>query len=288
LIAHSQGAVVARRALQRLREAGDTATLDRVQNLVLLGPANYGTFSAVFALAGTHSLLPVLSRFAVTPAGGFQSTLASMTGLYQLLPWDEKRVPWLAANRLGEAAFWRERVLIDEARLARFFGWSKDVDTDFFASKTTVIVGDNNGLPTAAGAAFQGSELRPSGDGLSGDGTVPHSCSVLLGTKTYLAPGTEHSRLPLYCSVVAAVRDILAGRTPSLQAISSDPAAYLTPQQAAPESFALGALAAELPADEVVAPPPVADAIVEVLRAAATAASASGVRIRIQVDIDPR
>jgi hypothetical protein len=100
LIAHSQGALVARRALQLLNEAADREALDQVRHLVLLGPANFGTFSAAFAIAGTHSLIEPLRRFAVEPAAGFRPTLASMSGTYQLLPWDADRVPWLKANLL--------------------------------------------------------------------------------------------------------------------------------------------------------------------------------------------
>ena len=98
LIAHSQGGLVARRALQLM---GPEEARRVVKNLVLLGPANYGTFSAVLALGGGHSMLPLARRLGIEPPQGFQQVLASMTGLYQLLPWDAARVPWLAANDLG-------------------------------------------------------------------------------------------------------------------------------------------------------------------------------------------
>src|SRR5262249_22698415 len=163
-------------------------------HLVLLGPANFGSFSAALAIAGTHSLLDPLRRFTVAPAAGFQTVLASMTGLYQLLPWDEGRTPSLATGPLGHAAFWQ--VPVDADRLQRFFRWGGAIDTTFFNDRTTVILGDNSGRPTTGGVRFEEGTLLPAADqGMDGDGTVPHSCSVLPGTRTFLARGTEHSRL---------------------------------------------------------------------------------------------
>src|SRR5262245_13025381 len=58
VIAHSQGALVARRALALLRgDLGEAAVLGRIANLVLLGPANFGSFAAAFALAGNHDFI---------------------------------------------------------------------------------------------------------------------------------------------------------------------------------------------------------------------------------------
>jgi pimeloyl-ACP methyl ester carboxylesterase len=289
LIAHSQGAPVARRALQKLRDTADAATLNLVTHLVLLGPANFGTFSAAFAIAGTSSLLTVLRRYAVSPGQGFPRVAASMTGLYQILPWDELRIPWLKANRLGTPDFWAPAPHIDADRLGRFFGWGGRTDTGFFNDRTRVILGDNYGQPTYAGAAFQDGNLMPS-TGLDSDGTVTHSCAVLPGTATYLAAGTEHWRLPMYPGVIRAVLSLLAEGPASLPPTSDDPAAYLTERPlppATPAALPAAAAAFAVMPGPVGAVPPTEVTLDQVLRTAARVAVGTGTRVRLAFEVDP-
>jgi hypothetical protein len=224
LVAHSQGALVARRALQTL---GAEEARRIVRNLVLLGPANFGSFSAVLGLAGADDVLGWLGRWAVAPVGGFQRVLASMSGLYQLLPCDPSRTPWLGENDLGRPDFWRCGG-IDEARLARFLGWPLGIDAAFFNDRTVVILGDPPGTPTVGGVVFEGTTMRPSpAHDLPGDGTVPHACSVLPGTTSYLAPGAAHAFLAADRGAIQGVLDVLAGRSVRLPAVSSRPADHL-------------------------------------------------------------
>lgn len=304
LIAHSQGALVARRALRLLADAAETDVLDRIRHLVLLGPATFGSFSAALAVAGTHPLLDPLRQFTVQPAAGFQAVLASMSGIYQLLPFDPARVPWLAANPLGTPGFWQPHVAVDADRLGRFFGWvGRNIDTAFFNDRTAVILGDNSGAPTAGGVAFVGGQLLPSGDGLSGDGTVPHSCSVLPGTATYLARNTEHARLALYPHVIGAVRAILRDDDPTagssrIRRVSDNPADYTAPVAAGPMAAVAAVAAAdgrravggglESVADTGAGTAAAVAGFDQLVRAAAEAAVRDGVRVRITVDIEPR
>jgi hypothetical protein len=221
LVAHSQGALVARRALQIL---GADEARAAIKHLVLLGPANYGTFAAALAIAGSHSLVPLLKEIAVTPSQGFQTVLASMSGSYQLLPFDPQRVPWLANHDISQPAFWQTGV--DTQRLSTFYAWGRSIDTQFFDDRTTVILGDSPG--TLGGVEFSGTTLVASADVLAGDGTVPYSCSVLPGARTFKAAGAEHSKLPATRVVIGAVTDILADRdVTSIPAASSDPASYV-------------------------------------------------------------
>ena len=255
LIAHSQGALVARRGLQLLAGAiGPGKVLDRFKNLVLLGPANFGTFSAAFALAGNHELIRRISPYVVAPAQGFGAVLGSMSGIYQLLPWDETRLPSLLddAQAIGRPGFWPG---IDAARLGKFHGWGKGIDAGFFADRTTVILGDNytpDVASTVAGVTFVGAELRATHVG-RGDGTVPDLCAFLEGTTTYRARNTEHMRLPTYPRVLRAVRELLSGGAVTLDAglakVAREEA--LTPPE--PLVAPLG-LAAIVPASP--APPP--------------------------------
>ena len=84
IIAHSQGAMVARRSLQLV---GTRLARELVSNLVLIAPVTAGTFSIVRALFGDSSLVETIRRFGVTPPRGFSGVLQSMTGVYQLIPY---------------------------------------------------------------------------------------------------------------------------------------------------------------------------------------------------------
>ena len=224
LVAHSQGAMVARRALQLLGEA-DARRI--VQNLVLLGPANAGSFSAALAISGDHESIPMLRKLTFEPQSGFNSVFATMSGLYQLLPWDDARLPSLTEpeHAVGRPEFWRGKAPADEARLRRFYGWARQIDTGFFDDRTTVILGDYFGQKTPAKVAFDpGGRLTVTAQ-YDGDGTVPHCNAVLPGTRTFLATQTDHTLLPTYRKVVGAVREVLADRTPDLVPKPSDPAA---------------------------------------------------------------
>lgn len=227
LIAHSQGALVARRALQIL---GKTEARKIVKALVLLGPANFGSFSAAFALAGRHSLLPLVQSIAIDPKQGFQTILSSMTGVYQLLPFDKARSTWLQTNDYSAPEFWKQPV--DSTRLRNFFGWGATIDSSFLNDRTAVILGDTgtdaNPKQTVGGVAYKGNTLEASSaHNVVGDGTVPHACAVLPGTRTFLSKGSEHSRLATYTEVMSAIRDILANRPVGLPIVSSDPKSYL-------------------------------------------------------------
>jgi pimeloyl-ACP methyl ester carboxylesterase len=224
LVAHSQGAMVARRALQLLGAAQATRI---VKHLVLLGPANAGSFSAALALSGDHESIPMLRKLAFEPVDGFRSVFATMSGLYQLMPWDESRIPSLSdpAHAIGRAEFWRDKAPVDETRLAKFYGWAKEIDTAFFNDRTSVILGDYFGQKTPAGVAFGPNGKLVVTEQFDGDGTVPHCNAVLPDTTTYLATGTDHPMLPTYRKIIDAVRAILNNTAPDLPCVSSNPKA---------------------------------------------------------------
>jgi hypothetical protein len=234
LIAHSQGSLVARRALQLL---GAELARQLVNNLVLLGPATAGTFSAALAIAGNNSLLDTLRKFHIIPPPGFNDVPQSMSGLYQLLPWRTDPVnvtagapgngsggdgrpnrglplDWVRQHQdFHEPAFWQTGV--DPARLSKFFGWGKDIDARFFNDRTAIILGDQ---PTIGGVTFQGGVLvEDEAFRTWGDGTVPDAFALVDGvTRVYRARGGVHTTLPAMLSVIAAVHRILTGRKPGL------------------------------------------------------------------------
>ena len=241
LVAHSQGTVVARRALQIV---GSEAARQLVSNLVLLAPASAGTFAAAFAIAGTHEMLDTMRKWGITPPDGFAAVLQSMTGLYQLLPWRTEPIPglagetpppesdpalaspaapvtppaldWVKANkdRLIDPTFWQTGVDADRLKM---FGWGQKIDTQFFNDRTTIILGDKN--PTTGGAKFAVNKLIPDkAYDTIGDGTVPESLALLEGvTRVFKAAGAEHMMVPATWAVIAAVFAVLKGRRPNLE-----------------------------------------------------------------------
>jgi hypothetical protein len=210
VVAHSLGALVARRALQSL---GVNRTR-RVKHLILLGPANYGSFDA--ALAGSFREMNLFKVFP-EPKPYVQRVVATLSALYQILPWDPVRTPSLtnASHNVGLKRFWE--IPIDTRRLVNFYGWGKCLKPSFFRAKTTIILGDNHGRPTTGGVVFRRKKMKVDGNcGMPGDGMVPHACATLPGTKAYIAHQTEHVKLAMYRRVIKAIIDVLADRKPQL------------------------------------------------------------------------
>lgn len=252
LVAHSQGSLVARRALQLV---GPDLGRRLVSSLILLGPATAGSFSAAFGIAGTHEMLETVRRYGIVPPDGFGAVLRSMTGMYQLLPWrtepvndtpPDRTMDWLKANPdFGKPAFWAGGGLtVDERRLGASYGWADSIDASYLNDRTTIILGDH---PTVGGAMWVPDPKQPGKFRLvpdpafetPGDGTVPDAMARIAGvTRVYKAPDAEHMMLPATWSVIVAVRDVLAGRDPRIAPFALGAAADPTAPQrlAAPPS----------------------------------------------------
>ena len=247
LIAHSQGSLVARRAIQLL---GADLAPRLVKTLILLGPATGGSFSAVTALTGNHGLLETVRRYGIVLPDGFEETLQSMSGLYQLIPWKSEPVANWAVNEklsravdaakaggdagksrgrkmnrpldwvekfsreIKSAGFWPNG--IDRDRLRAFFGWGDKIQAGFINDRTSIILGDR---PTVGGVKKAGKFFVADPDyETTGDGTMPDALALVGGvTRVYKARGAEHMMLPATASVIAAVRDILADRSPRVE-----------------------------------------------------------------------
>lgn len=206
VIAHSQGTLVARKAIQNL---GAEQAHRLVNNLVLIGPASFGTFSAALAISGDHASIETIRRLGVQVPGNFPQVLQSFTGLYQLLPWNKTLFDnGFDPTEMGKPKFWETGVEAD--RLKYGFAWGGDVNTAFFNDRTTIILGDK---PTVGAVKFVAGVLTPDGE-VQGDGTVPDFLAKLPGVRTYRAQGAEHSVLPMQLSVMAAVRAVLRGDAP--------------------------------------------------------------------------
>jgi hypothetical protein len=291
VIAHSQGALVARRALQSLRQS-DRATYDKVGSLVLLGPANFGSMSAVRGLGNEVTEVDFVRKFSVEPGAGFNSVLSTFSGLYQLIPSRPELVPWLNSNAVSDP-FWWSTFPVDTSRLNQFVGWAEGIDSSFFDDQTTVILGGDD-VHSPTGSTVGGVRIDGPGSmvvdpafGMVGDGTVSHSCAVLAGVKTYQAVGAEHSMLPTYSRVISAVQAVLQGGTPSLPAVASnDPTAYAAPRPLQTRGSDRGVEPSRT--GKAAAPGTSAtDALSQLAASLATAAHQSKAKVRITVEVDP-
>jgi hypothetical protein len=212
LIAHSQGSLVARRALQLLGKETARRTVNR---LILLGPASYGTFSAAFAIAGNHEMIQTLAKYGLHWPDDLSDVLQSMTGLYQLLPWKAGTVQMDPA-KLAAPGFWETGR--DAKRLAAFFRWGASLDTQFFNDRTTIILGDNPNTPSAV--EFQDGKLVATIMS-HGDGTVPDGCALIEGVGDIArATGADHMTLPLNRQVMQTVWRIINANL-TVQAVSA-------------------------------------------------------------------
>lgn len=199
LIAHSQGSLVARRALQRL---GKERARQLVNRLILIGPASYGTFSAVAALAGNHEMIAELAHYGLDWPANTDDVMQSMAALYQLMPWKEGTVDMTedAIRQMGDPNTWKK---CDKARMSKFFKWGESLDTAFFNDRTSIILGDvadtPNGVDFVDGVPVCRGKVQ-------GDGTVPDGCAIIHGvTDVVRAASASHMTLPLNHGVMQAV-----------------------------------------------------------------------------------
>jgi pimeloyl-ACP methyl ester carboxylesterase len=201
LIAHSQGSLVSRRALQLL---GKEEARRLVNRLILLGPASYGTFSAAMAIAGSHETIESLSHYGLRWPADLNDVLQSMSALYQMVPWKPDTTDMDNAV-MADPDFWKDSG-VDAARLEEYFRWAESIDTAFFNDRTSIIIGDQN---TVSAVAFVNKKLVPTAYG-PGDGTVLDKCAVVDGvTDVARAAGSSHMTLPLYRNVMQSVWKVI-------------------------------------------------------------------------------
>lgn len=225
VVAHSQGALVARRAIEIL---GQDVARQVVKHLVMIGPANRGTFSALFAIAGSHESIEMAKKYFLNPPPEFITALQSMNGVYQLLPLkpdDPNILPYLRDNDISQVAYWqRFNIAVDATRLAKFYGWARRIKTDFFSDRMTIILGDQK---TAGGAklgknrAGQDVLVPDEQFNVSGDGTVPDVLAILSHVRTYRAEGASHMWMGMNPDVVEAVAAVIVDRAITADVVES-------------------------------------------------------------------
>jgi hypothetical protein len=190
-----------------------------IHKVIMLGPANFGTFAAALGLAGAFNAIPGCAMFNCI-ASRVQPVEATFTSLYLLLPWNHDLVPSLKCPDFDvrRQSFWANlaSLTIQHDRLAVAFPgggtdpWGRKIDTTCFNKQTSVILGSHPYRKTPGGVEFVDGELTVNSKFLlDGDGWVPDVLARLDGTKTYRAPFTGHIRLPMANSVINAVLNIL-------------------------------------------------------------------------------
>lgn len=215
LIAHSQGALVARRALTLL---GKTETERLIDMLILLAPPNRGMIPAAQAISGDHQLVDLFQNWAINAPKSTPDVLRSFSGLYQLLPWDPERVAEAvrgkayAEDEMGASSFWPQ---VDAIRLKRLYGWGTSIDTTFFSARTRIILGDD--VRTPSRVTFQNGKMIVTETSVHGDGAVLDSRAVLPGVRTFKALGAQHAWMPATFNVTGAILNIMLGNDPELR-----------------------------------------------------------------------
>jgi pimeloyl-ACP methyl ester carboxylesterase len=195
LVAHSMGSLVARAALS-------LSARRKVQQLVLLGSPNQGSFAGVQAVRGTY---PVVRKLARLDSRSSAETLAdevfnTFPSLYHLLP-SQGCTPGID---LFDAGQWpragpRPRAELLQAARNTLAGLAKATD------RFSVLVG--TGEPTVTGIERADDDfiytVTP-----HGDGTVPVTSARLEGAHNYYV-ACAHSELTRDPRVANAVIDIL-------------------------------------------------------------------------------
>jgi pimeloyl-ACP methyl ester carboxylesterase len=205
IVAHSMGGLVARAALRRRP--------GKLGSVVMLGTPNYGSFSAVEAFRGTHSVVRKIdfldpTRSAETLA---REVFGGFPGLLEMIP-----APALFGLNLFDEAAWPrsgarpKQVALTKARRVR-----DGLQSDF--PDLHLIVGV--GRETIVGARIEEDEFvyESSQDG---DGTVPVAAARLSSARSIHYVEEDHGALANNRAVAEAVASLLA--TGSTTVLPSD------------------------------------------------------------------
>ncbi|HTY95009.1 MAG TPA: hypothetical protein VMC02_14040 [Steroidobacteraceae bacterium] len=195
LVAHSMGGLVCRAALS-------PATWRKVQQVILLGSPNEGSFAGVQAVRGTYPVVRKLARLDPRTSAEelAEEVFNTFPSLYHLLPTAGHSRP----IDLFDARQWPKHGPRPRPEL---LGAARDARADLAAAnpRCSVIVG--TGQPTVTGIERADDDfvytVTP-----HGDGTVPAFSARLAGAHTYYV-ACAHSELTRDPLIARAVADIL-------------------------------------------------------------------------------
>lgn len=199
LVAHSMGGLVSRAALKHLDKAG---VGKKVHRLIMMGTPNFGSFSPVQALSGSHSLVRKVAALDVENSLKelINEVFNTFPGLYQMLPAPQK----FSGIDLYNPANWprvgmgpREALLASAPKVHEALALADD--------RFTLIAGINQ--ETVVGVRREGQEFIYT-TSMEGDGTVPLDFAQLDSVKTYFVE-EKHGSLPNNSDVARAVIDLI-------------------------------------------------------------------------------
>ncbi|MGC1457031.1 MAG: hypothetical protein WA825_02010 [Steroidobacteraceae bacterium] len=195
LVAHSMGGLVSRAALS-------LAARRRVQQVVLLGSPNEGSFAGVQAVRGTYPVVRKLARLdpRINAEQLADEVFNTFPSLYHLLPTPTHT----QGIDLFDAQQWPQQGPRPRTELLRA-AWESRAAMGKTTARCSVVVG--TGQPTVTGVERVKDDfvytVRP-----HGDGTVPAVSARLEGAQTYYV-SCAHSELTRDPLVASAVADIL-------------------------------------------------------------------------------
>ena len=207
LVGHSMGGVVSALWAARHDASG-------VERAIFMGSPLGGSYSALAALGGIHSLIGVVDGYTFNKAHELVAAFRSWPGLVEMLP-DPDLFPEVALL-LDDPALWPEGAPIDPADLQR----ARDLKAEIYASplkdRTTLLVSLSH--ETDGQVELQDGSMRISASRL-GDGTVPGKAAAIEGWKALTVTG-EHATMPLFdTEAVKAVAKLAVGEDPGLAPI---------------------------------------------------------------------
>jgi hypothetical protein len=200
LVAHSMGGLVARAAYKQLQDQGEET---KVRRLVMLGTPNFGSFSPVQALSGTHGLIKRIAALDLPNSleDLVNKVFNTFPGLYQMLPAPQK----FAGVDLYRLATWppngmgpRPKLLAEAPNVHQDLAPGND--------RFTLIAGINQ--ETVVNVRREGDEFVYT-TSLEGDGTVPLALAQLEGVETFFVE-EAHGSLANNADVARAVIDLVA------------------------------------------------------------------------------
>lgn len=202
IVAHSMGGLVTRAMLKLLKDAGDTATRNRIKRIITVATPHGGSLQAIKALRGTHDMANLVSNIDFTNSRVelTESTFSTLPGLYHLLP---REVDGFEV--FNEAAWPNSSALRPRSKLLSF------------AQTTPSLLGDTRGFTTIIGVDKDTAvDARVEGGrfiyqvSTNGDGTVPRKLAEMdtsESSRRYAAG--SHMTLPMQDNVQQAVVSLL-------------------------------------------------------------------------------
>jgi pimeloyl-ACP methyl ester carboxylesterase len=209
LVAHSMGGLVSRAAYHQLK-AADKGEENKVRRLIMLGTPNFGSFSPVQVLSGSHALVRKLAALDMVNnhAELVNEVFNTFPGLYQMLPATQK----FSGVDLYSTAIWPPTGIGPQADL---LAQASMVHAGLAPGVERFVLIAGIDQETVVGVRREKDEFVYT-ISLEGDGTVPLAFAQMDGIATYYIK-EAHGSLPNNVNIARAVIDLIeTGSTTTL------------------------------------------------------------------------